>query len=122
MLLSLPVFQIGAIIFVAASFILFLVLLFLIIGICLTAGAQSSWNSFVDRSFEIAEILILTIGIMLPYALFLIFVKPSRQLLLGIQQVSTSQAFFTKSLKTTDQNLTHIFPHSYLPSSSCPGY
>ena len=49
------------------------------------------------------------------------WVKASQHLRLGIQQVCTSQAFLKKRLKTTNQYLTHIFPPSYLPSSSCPG-
>ena len=105
MLLSLPFLQIGAIIFAAAPFLLLLVLFFTIIGgIFLTdEGARKNLISFVDRSFEI---LPLTFGLMLPYGLLYLWVKPSRHLLLGIQQVGTTQAFLKKSLKTTDQNLT----------------
>jgi hypothetical protein len=103
--------EIGAIVIFAWPLIALLVVFFTVFGVCITdMGAYRKINSFVERSIEA---VLLNFVLVFPYFLSYVCVKPSRQLLLGIQQVGTSQAFLKKSLKTTDQYLTQC---KYFPT------
>jgi hypothetical protein len=98
--------QIGAIVIFAWPLILLLVVFFTVFGVCITdMGAYRKINYFVERSMEA---VLLNFVLVFPYFLSYICVKPSRHLLLGIQQLSA-----LKFLPWMLTALIHSLPLAY---------
>jgi len=98
--------KIGAIVIFVWPLILLLVLAFMVVGVCITdMGAYMKINSFVARSMKA---ILWNFVLMFPYLVLMICVKPSRQLLLGIQQLSA-----LKFLPWMLTALIHFLPLAY---------